>query len=100
MHPDGRWQAPALLMHVVGAAGSMSRSAPPRTAPTRPLNTDVTGLHGPSAPQAACHGATPYYPENKRLISRRHAIFGSTIRSIVGGTSKCQRYQRLFQFPT
>ncbi len=41
--------------------GSMSRSAPPQAAPTRPLDTDVTCLHGPSAPQAACHGSTPHW---------------------------------------
>jgi hypothetical protein len=30
-------------------------------APTRPLDTDGTGLHGPPAPQAAGHGSTPHY---------------------------------------
>ena len=37
--------------------GSMSRPVPPAAAPTRPLDTDVTRLHGPSAPQASCHGS-------------------------------------------
>ena len=45
----------------VAPIGSMSRSAPPPAAPTRPLDTDVTCLHGPPAPQAACHGLTPHW---------------------------------------
>jgi hypothetical protein len=41
-----------LRCHVLAVAAAAS--------PTRPLDTDVTRLHVPAAPQASCHGSTPH----------------------------------------
>ncbi len=65
--------------------GSISRLAPPQAAPTRPLDTDGTGLHGPSAPQAACHGSTPHWPDYNLIAwhqEKVHDMFNKIERPV------------------